>query len=132
MIVYTGQMGKWRAIVATGIALLDTTVKTGTSVFMPTWQMVLDVKSGKITETEYTALYYAKMRECARNHPTAWIELIGRSEVCIGCFCPAHTFCHRYLLVDILEKYCKGHGIAFEYRGELPVVTAQTPLQSDD
>lgn len=75
MIVYTGQVSKWRAIAATGIQLLDTTVKTGTSVFRPTWQMVLDVKSGAITEAKYTTLYYAKMRQCVRDYPMAWVEL---------------------------------------------------------
>ena len=42
---------------------LNTTVKSGIKAFAPTWDMVMGHKQGKISDEEYTKLYYALMRE---------------------------------------------------------------------
>ena len=54
--VYTAQYG-YR-----GKDRLDITVKSGDRTFAPTWDMVMDYKSGKITQEEYTEMYYDLMR----------------------------------------------------------------------
>jgi hypothetical protein len=118
MIVYTGQMAKWRSYMAAGLPLIDTTVKTGESIFAPTWEIVQGVKSGRISEAEYTEAYVTLMHQRMRQYPHQWHTAVLASEGVICCFCTAFKFCHRYLLIDILENYCLHHHIEFIYKGE--------------
>lgn len=118
MIVYTGQISKWRAYKTDGIPYIDTTVKTGLSIFAPTWEMVMDVKSGKITTAEYTAAYLNLMHHRMKTFPIRWHDAVMASEGVICCFCPPHSFCHRYILISILENYCLNRQIEFIYKGE--------------
>ena len=83
---------------------LDITVKSGDKVFAPTWKMVMDYKNGKIDEEEYTLQYYELMRESYRKNRYRWNELLNQESVTLCCFCTQGTFCHRYLLADILVK----------------------------
>jgi len=92
---------------------LDITVKTGSDLLAPTWNMVMGYKSGKITQDEYIDLYYSKMRLSYINNQNFWIRLLKRDEVILVCFCKAGDFCHRILLADILVK------LGAEYLGEI-------------
>lgn len=119
MEVYTIQISQWRKAKAAGIPFVDTTVKTGTSIFAPTWPMVVGVKAGSITEAEYTEQYIALMRERFNQRPEEWAVFCKQEKVAIACFCPSGCFCHRYILKDLLAKYCNRYNIPFEYKGEL-------------
>jgi hypothetical protein len=92
---------------------LDTTVKSGDKAFAPTWKMVMGVKEGRISEEEYTREYLDRMRESYRNNRQRWDEVLGMDEVLLACYCPAGSFCHRYLLRDMLVK------CGAEYAGEV-------------
>lgn len=101
---------------------LDITVKGQDPVgkyFAPTWEMVQNYKSGRLSEEEYTKLYYESLID-------NWVHLKGFKERVLGlierskkesitlvCFCPAGTFCHRHLLINWLK-----HNWAIVYRGE--------------
>ena len=92
---------------------LDITVKSGEPAFAPTWKMVMGVRQGKITEEEYTRQYYGLMRQSYRENRGRWEEVLGLEKVVLACYCRPDTFCHRYLLKDMLEK------CGAEYAGEI-------------
>lgn len=92
---------------------LDITVKSGDKVFAPTWKMVSDYKSGRISEKEYVEQYYSLMRESYRTNRARWNEVLNSSIVIFCCYCPSGTFCHRYLLKDMFLK------LGASYEGEI-------------
>jgi uncharacterized protein YeaO (DUF488 family) len=87
-----------------GSDALDVSVKSGDACFAPTWAMVIDWKKGKITNAQYTEMYYARMRESYRTNRSRWEEVLALPSVTLLCFCKKGTFCHRYLLADMLVK----------------------------
>ncbi len=83
---------------------VDTTVKSSDGIFAPTWDIVMGVKKGKITEQQYTAAYYEMMRQSYTSNYAQWMDLLSRDEATIVCFCAYGQFCHRHLLKDMLVK----------------------------
>lgn len=122
MRVFTLQLSKWRIARDMGVEYLDTTVKSGNPAFAPSWEIVREVKSGAMTEERYTEVYKDLMRESYRNHRSEWEELLTKDEIALCCYCPKDHFCHRHILVRMLEALCKMRGLPFEYLGELPTV----------
>lgn len=118
MQLWTIQLAQWRRLPKDRIVLLDTTVRTGDPVFAPSWEIVMDVKAGKISEQEYTDRYKEMMRASWKANRTRWVEVCGLGEVAIACYCGAGKFCHRHLLKSYLESSCKSLGIPFSYMGE--------------
>lgn len=109
-----------------GDCILDTTVKSGTGlgvVFAPTWDMVMAWKHGVVGWEVYRERYTALMRQRYAQHPEAFLEVLHCQRLILCCYCKdTHTtirHCHRYLLVEILEKVAQHHGISFEYVGEV-------------
>jgi len=92
---------------------LDITVKSGDKAFAPTWGMVMKHKQGIITDDEYTSLYTDMMRNSYQKNRHRWDELLSLDEVILACYCKADSFCHRYLLRDMLVK------CGAEYIGEI-------------
>ena len=85
---------------------LDTTVKSGDKAFAPTWEMVMGVKQGRMTDEKYIQEYYSMMQSSYRNNKQRWDEIISMEEIILACYCRQDFFCHRYLLNDILLQYC--------------------------
>jgi uncharacterized protein YeaO (DUF488 family) len=113
-----------------GQRVLNTTVKSGTGLgklFAPTWKMVMQGKRGEITWDEYREQYLALMRERYRLNKAAFLEALSADELILCCYCPdthnTSQTCHRYILVEILEKVALEHGIACEYIGEVSTTT---------
>lgn len=109
-----------------GQLVLNTTIKSGTglgAVFAPTWNMVMQFKGREITWDEYCRRYTLLMRERYQTNTRAFLEALNSDELIVCCYCQdTHETirqCHRYLLVDILEKVAAHHGIEFESEGEL-------------
>ena len=109
-----------------GECVVDTTVKSGTglgAVFAPTWEMVLAYKRGTIGWEVYRERYTALQRQRYLQNPAAFLEALQRKSLILGCYCKdTHATtrqCHRYLLVEILEKVAQHHGIAFTSIGEV-------------
>ena len=92
---------------------LDITVKSGDKTFAPTWDIVGKVKKGLMSEEEYTKEYYRLMRNSYKNNRSEWDKLLKQDEVVLVCFCKKGSFCHRYLLADMLIK------LGAEYKGEI-------------
>ncbi len=109
-----------------GQRVLDTTVKTGKGlgvVFAPTWDMVLSLKRGEITWDVYRRRYTALMRERYTSNPSDFLDTLSNDELIVCCYCKdTHAttkHCHRYILVEILQKVAAHHSIGFEYIGEI-------------
>jgi hypothetical protein len=105
--------------------LLDTTVKSGEGVgatFAPTWDLVRDSKSGKISWEQYTDGYTRLMRMRYLDNQAAFEQVLNSQQnVVFTCYCNdcyENHHCHRYLLVDIFRKLAESRGIEFEYIGE--------------
>jgi hypothetical protein len=97
---------------------LDITVKgkdPAGKVYAPTWNMVMGVKRGIISEETYTDEYYRLLLDRWHNMPgfaaeiSKLVEMVKGTgdmparDVTLVCFCPAESFCHRYLLVNFLK-----------------------------
>jgi len=76
--------------------------------FAPTWELVKDLKEGRITENQYTERYIDLMRYRFKNVNKSvfyqLIEMAMNGDVALVCYCPPETFCHRHLLKNILLK----------------------------
>jgi uncharacterized protein YeaO (DUF488 family) len=96
-----------------GADRLDITVKSGQSCFAPTWEIVMNYKSGMITEEQYASAYLSKMRLSYQDNRIIWDKLLQKDRIVLVCFCKAKSFCHRLLLADILVK------LGAEYKGEI-------------
>lgn len=114
MDIYTFQLGKLEHLVFSDIPLLDTTVKSGVWQLAPTWDMVMGVKSGKITPAQYTERYMAMLTHRYFTDPLFFEWLIAHEKLAVGCYCEAGKFCHRHLIVQFLS-----HITALNYCGEI-------------
>ncbi|MDX2139460.1 MAG: hypothetical protein SF123_15355 [Chloroflexota bacterium] len=109
-----------------GQCVLNMTVKSGTglgAMFAPTWKMVMASKHNTISWQSYIEEYTALMRQRYQAHPAAFLEALNSAELIVCCYCKdTHAttkHCHRYVLVEILEKVAAHHGIGFEAIGEV-------------
>lgn len=118
MKIYTIQMSKWRKAEKLGIPFKDITVKSGDKLFAPTWDFLMEYKQ-YLDEEKYISKYIPLMRESYKNNKDKWLELCNMEQVAVACYCKAGKFCHRHLLVDILEKICQANNIEFERMGEI-------------
>jgi uncharacterized protein YeaO (DUF488 family) len=119
MRISTIQLSQWRMLKDTPIMLLDATVKTGDKIFAPNWEIVIDVKSGRITEEEYTRRYTEKMRASYKSHKFHWLEQLKQEHFAIACFCTPGDFCHRHILAKMFEAVGKAEGIEVKLMGEI-------------
>jgi uncharacterized protein YeaO (DUF488 family) len=83
---------------------LDVTVKSGDKTFVPTWKMVMGHKQRRITNEEYLDEYYEMMRDSYQNNRQRWDEILSMEEIILACYCRTDSFCHRYLLKDMLVE----------------------------
>lgn len=116
--IWTIQMSNWRTAKKRNIPLKDITVH-GKSIFSPYVSALLKYKSKAISEDDYTKLYIEKMRNLYTNNPAAWEELLNEQEFAVACFCSPNGFCHRYLFVDLIEKFAVSRGYVVEKCGEI-------------
>ncbi len=126
MDIFTIQNSQWRLARNRDIVMMDTSVKSGFSIFRPTWDMVMEYKRQEIDEAEYTLRYHAHMNASWKANRGKWLETIESKEpMAFGCMCGylnedgTVKFCHRHLLKNIFEKLCNHRGIEFCYYGEL-------------
>lgn len=98
---------------------LDITVKGGDKTFAPSWEIVMGFKNGKVTAEQYTATYVDMMRKSWVNNRQRWDEVLAMDEVTLVCYCPSGSFCHRYLLAEMLVKAAASVGVSASYAGEV-------------
>jgi uncharacterized protein (DUF488 family) len=102
--------------------VLDTTVKSGSGlglIFAPTWEIVMGVKQGRITQQQYTDAYLEMLRERYRASQETFLAILAQDQVVVTCYCRAGAFCHRHIVVDVLEKIAAKHELAFARGGEV-------------
>jgi hypothetical protein len=68
----------------------------------PTWEMVMGVKQGKLSTTEYSRRYQAILEQ---NKEKIWKllsdeALSGTAVLVFQCYCRDNAFCHTYLLME--------------------------------
>lgn len=89
-----------RAQLRPGIKGIDTTVKFAKApwrTFAPTWPMVLDLKSGTLSEAGYTELY----TQILDRVPVAVWDLLAEEDThTILCLCRDSWFCHSHVLIE--------------------------------
>lgn len=108
----TCQLGSARAdhLLDEGWNVLDITIKSGVTMFAPTWAMVKDYKKGLITTSEYTKKYHSMMRDSYSKNSDAWKALLFAAKekpLALACYCKPEDFCHRQLLLGFLVKLAK-------------------------
>jgi hypothetical protein len=125
-IVYTGQIhseprqsdpSKRHALKTEGLRIDTQTGGIGLT-FAPLWWMVKGHKYRGMSDQEYIDAYYDLMRKRYLEDPEPFISLLKREEVTLLCWCRPGKFCHRLLLVDILEKIAKQRHMPFTRGGE--------------
>jgi uncharacterized protein YeaO (DUF488 family) len=120
MRIFTIQVGKWRLAKSYDIFFLDTTVKSGYSLFAPNWDMVMGYKNGTVSEDEYKKLYRELLIRSWTQRREEWMKFLqDDTPTALACYCKPGLFCHRLLLKDFLRQLCKQLEIQFEYFGEL-------------
>ena len=98
---------------------LDITVKGNCpagKLYAPTWNMVMDWKNKRLTDDEYTGMYYdllIKRWKTNGEEMMRLVDMVRDRDITLVCFCPKDTFCHRHLLAKFLQ-----HNYAVEYGGE--------------
>jgi len=117
MIITTGQISRISR------PYLDITVKSGQGLgklLSPTWDMVMGIKRGTLSHADYTDRYIELLRTRYRNDKAGFIQLLtpDSDELLVACFCRPHSFCHRYIAVEVLQKIGYAHGIIVGYGGE--------------
>jgi len=90
-----------------GIVIVDITIKSACEngfIFAPTWELVNDYKSGKISEDIYTKLYLKLINRRWSIITEHTKNKLSDMNAILVCYCPSGTFCHRYIAADFLVK----------------------------
>lgn len=124
MNLWTIQVARWKLAKDRGIVFIDTTVKSAKeyAFLAPTWDMVMGHKQGTVSDTGYTELYYELLRSRYKENKQPFIKLLldfKDSDIAVACYCATGRFCHRHLLVNILQAIAVKEKIPFNYKGEL-------------
>jgi len=102
-----------------GADRFDITRKNGNYNFAPSWNLIMGYKSKLIDEKKYRIEYKKQMSQSFFNNKREWEELLNKGEVTLVCFCKKGEFCHRLILVEILQMLGKRFNIEVIYNGEI-------------
>lgn len=105
--VFTSRLQNYK-----GLDGLDITYKSN-SIFSPTKKLVHGYKYWRISQEEYVKIFYELMRESYNNNYKEWQRILNLKSVVLLCYCPENSFCHRFLIKDMLVK------LGAEYYGEI-------------
>lgn len=123
--LYTIQLARWRLAQTRGLCLIDTTAKSGAKAgygfLAPSWDIVMGIKQGVISEEEYTEVYLGMLKESRLRHPDKWAALLKLPSLAFACYCSSGKFCHRHLLYNDFQSYVKACGADFKLCGEITV-----------
>lgn len=123
-VFYTAAVYHRKAVAERNIVLVDTTVKSGNKAFAPSWDIVQAHKQSDHSieaDTAYLDVYVPMMRFSYRENLSQWLALFEPPEVALGCYCKPGAFCHRHVLVDMLEAVAKKHNLPFSRGGEIVI-----------
>lgn len=83
---------------------LDITVKSGISIFAPTWDLVNNYQTNKITQDEFIGQYIKLLNGSYSEYKTVWDSLMSKTRVTLVCYCKPDKFCHRQILAEYLQQ----------------------------
>lgn len=90
---------------------VDITVKSSKGFarsFAPTWDMVIGIKNGILTEEQYSSKYNDILNGISTEMWT-WLADQGKhGKLVVLCYCKDGEFCHTNLLIDYGCKYYSG------------------------
>lgn len=114
--IHTAQLSVGKAIPRNGnVVFIDTTVRSGNDLIKenlaPTWDMVAGIKAGKLSESDYSAMYLDRIRHmneaCVHQFERLAYGEGDVTDVVLGCYCREGAFCHRHLLQRYLcDTFC--------------------------
>lgn len=122
--IYTIQMGKYRLLEGSNIQLIDATIKCKDPLIRklfapPSWDLVMGIKNGTITEEEYLEEYIKKLEYTSKVYLEEWFTVLDRGEIAISCFCSCDTFCHRFILAEFIYDVANEYGYDVNLIGEV-------------
>lgn len=120
MKVYTLQLSQHRKLKKKypDVPIFNTTLGSGYKLMAPTWDILGPYKKDP-DEAAYTEAFMPLMRERMVTDRDTWLAIANGEKIGLGCYCNPGSFCHRHLLVELFEEFCKAEGIPFEKMGEL-------------
>ena len=127
--LFTMSMGMRFQAYRQEIQLVDTTVKSGFSIFAPSWDIVLGHKNGTVSDEEYTKQYLAMLNDSWKVNRDKWLAFIAQDgRYGLACYCTKKSaprpdlehgvFCHRFMLVKTLVTLCEHRKVPVQYFGE--------------
>ena len=93
---------------------LDITVKSGIREFAPTWDLVNDYRTERITQNDFISQYIRMLNVSYIENREAWDSLLAKARVTLVCYCDPDVFCHRQILAEYLQQRFKAR-----YTGEI-------------
>lgn len=123
--IYTICMGRWRVAEKAGVELKDVTFKSKDMDLKrlfapPNFNLVMDYKTGKISECEYKEAYLNKLKRSSTIYFNEWIDfLTEHNSIALACYCGKEDHCHRKLLADFLFEFGEENDIDVKLMGEL-------------
>ncbi len=84
----------------------------------PTWAILGPYKKFKDID-EYTVAFETLIHQRMVTDLETWLSIANGGDIAFGCYCNRDAFCHRHLIVDYFEAFCKQENISFERMGEL-------------
>lgn len=75
--------------------------------FAPTWDMVMGIKKGTMSEQQYVNLYAPSLNNTSiigNVSVATWEKLLAMETATFVCFCKRDAFCHRNILVNYLKS----------------------------
>ncbi len=76
-------------------------------IFYPPYELVNGIKTGKISEEEYTKRYLEVLEDRKKDIDTiipTLKEFSQEKDIVFLCYCSPKSFCHRHILRDWLNK----------------------------
>lgn len=120
MRIYTLQISQHRKLKVKypDIPIFNSTFGSGYKLMAPTWAILGKYKKDQ-DEAAYIAAFMPLMRERMITDRETWLAIARGGNFGVGCYCNPGKFCHRHLLVQLFEEFCKQENIPFENMGEL-------------
>ena len=112
-------MSNWRIAKQRGISILDITAKTGSKLFSPDFNVVMQYKKGFVSEEEFSKIYLQRMKFSLEHNPLEWETLFNYEKVALACYCASGKFCHRLLFAEIMKEYLEDNNVEITLHGEL-------------
>lgn len=118
-------LSRWRVANKKGIEVIDVTFKSATDLNKklfapPSFNLIMDYKTGKITKCQYDEAYIDKLKRSSVMYFNDWMDfLTSNTDIALACYCGKPDHCHRKLLAEFLVDFGEENDIEVINNGEL-------------